>query len=69
LSLIQKTADKCPAKVLFGREIFRERWINNKSTTEEIAKKKYLMKTKFQIGEEVLVKVETRTNDLKVLTK
>ena len=60
---IQKTLGKSSADVLFGRKIWRERWISNKSTREEIPKKEYLTKRKFQIGEEVLVKVESRTKN------
>ena len=41
----------------------RERWISNESIKEEIPKQKYLTKRIFQIGEEVLVKIETRTKD------
>ena len=69
---IQKTLGKSPAEVLFGRKICRERWISNKSTREEIPNREYLTKRKFQIGEEVLLKIKTRTKnnlDLKVHTK
>jgi len=56
---IQKTVSKSSAELLFGRKICRERWISNKSIREKIPKKEYLTKKKFQIGDEVLVKVET----------
>ena len=60
---IQKTLGKSPAEALFGRKICRERWISNEPIKEEIPKQKYLTKRRFQIGEEVLVKIETRTKD------
>jgi len=61
---IQKTLGKSPVEALFGRKMCRERWISNEPIKEKTPKQKYLTKRRFQIEEEVLVKIEARTKDI-----
>ena len=58
----QKTLGVSPAELVFGRKIHRERWFDSqkddKKSMEETPTKR-----QFQVGDEVLIKLETRTKD------
>lgn len=65
---VQKTLGTSPAELILGKKICRERWFSkdvgqNKQRTESEPKDQTITKREFAIGEEVLVKVETRTKD------
>ena len=62
----QKTVGKSPAEIIFGRKIYRECWSQQILETEKQhgeAIETVLTRRKFKIGDQVLVKVETRTKD------
>ena len=62
---VQKTLNSSPAEVIFGRRLCRERWLSNEkiSMNEGSINQKYPTMRKFQVGDEVLVRAETRTKD------
>ena len=62
----QKTVGKSPAEIIFGRKIYRECWTGQIQETEDKHRETLetvLTRRKFKIGDQVLVKVETRTKD------
>ena len=61
----QKTLGRSPAEEIFGRKICRERWYDNKQLSNKIKEPEEIYTTlrSFNIGDEVLVKAETRTKD------
>ena len=62
----QKTVGKSPAEIIFGRKIYRECWTGQIQETEDKHRETLetvLTRRKFRIGDQVLVKVETRTKD------
>jgi hypothetical protein len=61
----QKSIGKSPAEVVFGKNIYRERWFGKDEFSKETQTTKGTISTRreFNIGDEVLVKVESRTKD------
>jgi hypothetical protein len=64
----QKSLGRSPAEVIFGRKICRERWYSSNhmligEQNERKPDKTYPTKRSFDIGDKVLVKVESRTKD------
>ena len=62
LLLSKKTLERSPAEEIFGRKICRERWYGNKQLSKKIKEPERIYTT-FDMGDEILVKGETRTKD------
>jgi hypothetical protein len=60
---IQKTTNKSPVEIIFGRKLCRERWVSSRPEDKTAIGPLYPTKRRFQTGDEVLVKVETRAKD------
>jgi hypothetical protein len=61
----QKSIGRSPAEVIFGKKIHRERWYGKDELAQEgqTTKETITPRREFNIGDEVLVKVESRTKD------
>ena len=59
----QKTIGRSPAEIVFGKKINREHWYSQRDETQEEKKETEQTERKFNIGDEVLVKVELRSKD------
>jgi hypothetical protein len=64
----QKSIGKSPAEIIYGRKIYKERWYGRNHTilverTKEDSESRYPTRRSFNIGDQVLVKVEMRTKD------
>jgi len=63
---VQKSIGQSPAEIIFGRKINREQWhtvLEPKMNEEEERMKDTTTKRLFYVGDQVLVKVESRTKD------
>ena len=60
---IQKSLGKSPAEIVFGRKLSRECWVSQRQTDEDKPSIKYPTKRIFQVGDDVVVRLETRTKD------
>jgi len=62
---VQKTLNMSPAEIVFGRKLYRERWVSRSGgcKKKEFQNTDYLTRREFQEGDVVLIKVETRTKD------
>ena len=60
----QKAIGRSPAEIIFGRKICRERWYNNNHSHHLIEQDLiYPTNRSFDIGDEVLMEVESRSKD------
>jgi len=59
----QKTLERSPAEIIFGRKIFRESWKKQQRTNAITQNSDTETKRKFEEDEQVLVKIENRTKD------
>jgi len=60
---VQKTLGCSPAEIIFGRTICRETWVSQTPDLQKPADNESKTRRSFQIGDEVLVKAESRTKD------
>ena len=66
--MIQKSIGRSPAEIIFGKRICREQWITEKQEQQSKTKETEMQgetatRRSFNVGEVVLVKMETRTKD------